>query len=112
MSAPIIAVAVIALAVFVEGQFAAFYYAISAHSPHSFEPSSMSGIDAAYFTIGTATTGSDIHPVSGAARLLVSAQQILSVFLLVIAITTAVGRVRSRPDDAPDVPTKPVPTGT
>jgi hypothetical protein len=107
-----IAIWVIAMAMFAEGTFAEIYHTMSAQSPHSFGPSPMSGIDAAYFAIGTATTGSDIHPVSGGARLLVSAQQIASLFLIVIAITTAVGRVRSRPDYAPDVPPQPVPTGT
>jgi hypothetical protein len=49
-------------------------------------------IDATYFTISTATTTGmgDIHPVSGAARLLVSAQMIASLYRVVIAITTAV----------------------
>jgi hypothetical protein len=107
MSPTVIAIFVIALAMFVEGTFAEVYYQMSAHSPHSFDPSSMSGIDAAYFTIGTATTGSDIHPVSGAARLWVSGQQIASVFLIVIAITTAVQRTRPPDEHAPGEPTEP-----
>jgi hypothetical protein len=55
----------------------------------------MSAIDAAYFTISTATTTGlgDIHPASGTARLVVSAQMIASVYLVVIAIGTAVGRI-------------------
>lgn len=85
------------------------YHAMSEHSPHSFDPSPLSGIDVAYFTIGTATTGSgDIRPVSGAGRLLVSAQQITTVYLVVIAITTAVERVRTRDEHAPGEPTTPV----
>jgi hypothetical protein len=86
---------VIEQAMFVEGTFAQIYHAMSAHSPHSFDPSPMSGIDAAYFTISTATTTGmgDIHPVSGNARLLVTAQMIASLYLIVIAITTAVQRV-------------------
>jgi len=52
----------------------------------------------------------DIHPVSGDARLLVSGQMVLSLYLVVIAVTTAAQRVIShgwdkqaatRPQDRP-----------
>ena len=63
----------IAPTIFVEGTFAELYYAMSANSPHSVGPPTLTGIDVAYFTISTATTTGigDIHPVSGAARLAV-----------------------------------------
>lgn len=101
-SVPIIVILVIELTMCVEGGFAQIYYEMSAHSPHSFDPYPLSGIDAAYFTISTATTSGigDIHPVSGAARLLVSAQMIANVYLVVVAITTAVQRARPRDDRA------------
>jgi hypothetical protein len=68
---------------------------MSVYSPHSFDPSPLTGIDAAYFTISTATTTGmgDVHPVSGGARLLVSGQMIASLYLVVIAISTAAQRV-------------------
>jgi Ion channel len=95
--ASVIALLVIAQAVLIEGAFAQLYYMLSAQSPHSFDHP-LTSIDAAYFTISTATTTGmgDIHPVSGTARLLVSAQMVASVFLVVIAITTAVQRVLAR----------------
>jgi hypothetical protein len=98
MAAPALVVAalVIEQAIFVEGTFAQIYHTTCAHNPHSFDQSSpMSAIDAAYFTISVATTTGlgDIHPASGAARLVVSAQMIASVYLVVIAIGTAVGRI-------------------
>ena len=98
----IIVILVIELTMCVEGGFAQIYYEMSAHSPHSVDPYPLSGIDAAYFTISTATTSGigDIHPVSGAARLLVSAQMIANVYLVVVAITTAVQRARPRDDRA------------
>jgi Ion channel len=113
----VVALLVIADAVLLEGIFADVYYAMSATLPHAFDPPTMTGIDAAYFTISTATTTGmgDIHPVSGTARVFVSAQMVTSVYLVAIAITTAVQRVlapaadenqqRHRRDDEP--PQKP-----
>jgi hypothetical protein len=93
--AAVIAVLVVCQAVYVDGIFADCYYALSAQSPRAFEPSPLTGSDAAYFTISTATTTGmgDIHPASSAARLIVSGQMVASLYLVVIAIGTAVGRV-------------------
>jgi hypothetical protein len=74
-----------------------WYFALSAASPQAFNVS-LTRIDAAYFTISTATTTGmgDIHPASAAARVLVSGQMIASLYLVVIAITAAVERVLDR----------------
>jgi hypothetical protein len=81
------------------GLFAVLYYALSVESPQAFNVP-LTRIDATYFTISTATTTGmgDIHPVSGAARLLVSVQMIASLYLVVIAIGTAAQRVLARDD--------------
>ena len=70
-------------------------HAMAAVWPRSFHPSPVGGIEAAYFTISTATTTGmgDIRPVSAGARLAVSAQMIASLYLIGIAITTAAQRV-------------------
>ena len=86
---------VVAGTVFIEGQFARHYFAMSALSPGSFDPRPpLSRIDATYFTISTATTTGmgDIHPASAYARLIVSAQMVFSFVLVVIAIGTALQR--------------------
>jgi hypothetical protein len=82
---------VVAGAIFIEGQFACHYYVICRIWPESFAPRILSRIDAAYFTISTATTTGvgDIHPASSYARLIVSAQMVFSFALLVIAIGMA-----------------------
>jgi hypothetical protein len=100
--AVVVAIVVVCRAVYVEGLFAVLYYALSVESPQAFNVP-LTRIDTAYFTISTATTTGmgDIHPVSGAARLLVSGQMIASLFLIVIAITTAVQRVLARADHPP-----------
>lgn len=80
-----------------EGLFAETYYALSARTPNAFN-APLSGVDAVYFTISTATsTGmGDLHPITSTARLLVSGQMVTSLYLTVVAITTAVQRVFSR----------------
>jgi hypothetical protein len=91
---------VVAGAVFIEGQFACHYFVICTVWPGSFTPPILSRIDAAYFTISTATTTGigDIHPASSYARLIVSAQMVFSFVLLVIAIGTALQREITRAD--------------
>jgi Ion channel len=76
-----------------EGIFAQIYDLLSANRPQAFS-SPLTGIDAAYFTISTATTTGmgDIHPVSGAARLLVTAQMVSSLALVVAALGIALNR--------------------
>ena len=95
----VVAIVVVCQAVYVEGLFAVLYYALSVESPQAFNVP-LTRIDATYFTISTATTTGmgDIHPVSGAARLLVSVQMIASLYLVVIAIGTAAQRVLARDD--------------
>ncbi|MGO9154175.1 ion channel [Mycobacterium sp.] len=102
---------VLAQVIFVEGFFALLYYALSAQSPQAFN-CSLTRVDATYFTISTATTTGmgDIHPVSGTARLLVSAQMVTSVYLVVIAITTAIQRVLARGEHG-DTSASGVPSG-
>ena len=82
---------VVAGAVFIEGQFACHYYVICRIWPESFAPRTLSRVDAAFFTISTATTTGigDIYPASSYARLIVSAQMVFSFVLLVVAIGTA-----------------------
>ena len=91
---------VVAGAVFIEGQFACHYFVICTVWPGSFAPPILTRIDAAYFTITTATTTGmgDIHPASSYARLIVSAQMVFSFILLVIAIGTALQRGLARAD--------------
>jgi hypothetical protein len=76
------------------GLFATFYYALSLRSPNSFS-SPLTRIDAVYFTMSTATTTGmgDIHPVSGTARLLVTGQMVLSLFLVAAALGIAFQRL-------------------
>jgi hypothetical protein len=112
LPAAFIAALVVLQAVYVEGFFALWYRGLSAASPQAFN-GPLSPVDAAYFTISTATTTGmgDIHPSSPAARLIVTAQMIASLYLIVIAITTAVQRVlapavhetqqQHRPSDEP-----------
>ena len=90
---------VVAGAVFLEGQFACHYFVISTIWPGSFTPP-LSRIDAAYFTICTATTTGlgDIYPASPYARLIVSAQMVFSFILLAIAIGTALQHEIARAD--------------
>jgi Ion channel len=80
-------------AILVEGIFAAIYYVMSFGSPGPFG-SPLTGIDAAYFTISTATTTGmgDIHPVTAAARLVVTAQMVVSLAVLVTALSVALDR--------------------
>lgn len=77
----------------VEGCFALGYYLFSAHDPGAFVPG-LSRIDAAYFTVSTATTTAmgDIHPASQVARLVVTCQMAGSLFLIVFALGTAMTR--------------------
>ena len=77
----------------VEGIFGQVYELLSATRPEAFN-SPLTGIDAAYFTISTATTTGmgDIHPVSSAARLLVTAQMVVSLALVVAALGVALNR--------------------
>ena len=90
---------VVAGAVFLEGQFACHYFVISTIWPGSFTPP-LSRIDAAYFTICTATTTGlgDMYPASPYARLIVSAQMVFSFILLAIAIGTALQHEIARAD--------------
>jgi hypothetical protein len=91
---------VVAGAIFIEGQFACHYFVICTVWPGSFTPPILSRIDAAYFTISTATTTGmgDIYPASSYARLIVSAQMVFSFILFVIAIGTALQRGLARAD--------------
>ena len=91
---------VVAGAVFIEGQFACHYYVICRIWPESFAPRILSRVDAAYFTISTATTTGigDIYPASSYARLIVAAQMVFSFILFVIAIGTALQRGLARAD--------------
>jgi len=109
----VVALLVIAQTIFTEGTFAELYYAMSANSPHFFDPPTLTGIDAAYFTITTATTTGmgDMHPISGTTRLVVSLQVIASLYLTAIAVTTAFQRVLARDDHPPDKPADPPPSG-
>ncbi|MBV9638751.1 MAG: two pore domain potassium channel family protein [Mycobacteriaceae bacterium] len=89
---------------YVEGWFALLYYVVSADSAApAFDPR-LSRIDAAYFTISTATTTgvADLHPVSGFARLLISVQIILSLFLIVTAAAIAFPMLSRAPVPAAD----------
>ena len=90
---------VVAGAAFIEGQFACHYFVISTIWPGSFTPP-LSRIDAAYFTICTATTTGlgDIYPASPYARLIVSAQMLFSFILFAIAIGTALQHEIARAD--------------
>ena len=94
---------VVAGTVCVEGIFAQFYYWLSLQSPSAFDTgasnAALSKIDAAYFTISTATTTGmgDIHPASQAARLLVTLQMVVSLFLVVLALGLALQRFIDRP---------------
>lgn len=72
---------------YVEGWFALLYYILSTDpTTLAFDPQ-LSRIDAAYFAISTATTTgtTDIHPVTGTVRLVVSVHMILSLFLVITA---------------------------
>jgi hypothetical protein len=61
--------------VYTEGYFAQWYYNMSAAHPDAFGHK-LTGVDAAYFAISTATTTGmgDIHPVTSDARLIVTGQ--------------------------------------
>lgn len=87
---------VFAAVLYVEGIFANAYYWLSQRSPAAFSET-LSRIDAAYFTVSTATTTGfgDIHPLSSSARLVVIAQMLVSGFLLVFAAGIAINRLFS-----------------
>ena len=95
---------VFAAVLYVEGIFANAYYWLSHRSPAAFNET-LNRIDAAYFTVSAAiTTGfGDIHPLSGSARLVVTAQMLVSGFLIVFAAGIAVNRLFSvaSPTSAP-----------
>lgn len=95
---------IFAAVVYVEGIFANAYYWLSHRSTGAFGET-LSRIDAAYFTVSTATTTGlgDIHPLSGTAQLVVIAQMIVSGFLLVFAGGIAINRLFSvaSPTSAP-----------
>lgn len=76
-----------------EGCFAVGYYLLSRMDTASFNPS-LNRVQAAYFAVSTATTTGigDIHPATDGARLLVTAQMTLSLFLVVTAISTVFTR--------------------
>lgn len=86
-----IAVTVLGAVSSIEGIFADTYYVFARSSAGAFG-GPFSKPDAAYFSISTATsTGmGDIHPLSGGARLLVTGQMVISVFLIVLALSTVV----------------------
>jgi hypothetical protein len=83
----VVLVQVLSATSYVEGWFALLYYIVSTDPTTQAFDIQLSRIDAAYFTIGTATTTgtADIHPVEGFARLVVCVQMVLSLFLLVTA---------------------------
>ena len=85
-----------------EGIFAMLYLGMSTRSPAAFsEP--LSRASAAYFTISTATTTGlgDIHPVTDSARMLVTAQMIVSLVVIAAALGTAFQRSLSRDSPSP-----------
>jgi hypothetical protein len=89
---------------YLEGEFAVMYWIWSHTStPNTVFSAVMSKPDAVYFAISTATaTGmGDIHPLSGGARLWVSGQLVLSLFLIVLALGIAVTRLAGRKDREP-----------
>ncbi|WP_133697024.1 ion channel [Mycobacterium sp. BK086] len=90
---------VIAFISFTEGAFACWYATLSAQSSEAFAPP-LSKVDAVYFTISTATTTGmgDIHPVSAAARMVVTVQMVLSLFLIAAALGVALQRFLSASD--------------
>ena len=84
---------------YIEGWFALLYYVLSADPRASAFYPQLSRIDAAYLTISTATTtgAPDLHPITGFARLLISAQLLVSLFLVVSAVGIAFQRFLPRP---------------
>ena len=103
----IVAARVVSSVVGIQGCFALGYYLFSARYHHAFNEV-LTRIDAAYFTVSTATTTGmgDIHPVSQAARLVVTAQMVASLFLVVTAVGTALARLLSRAERAVDLPAR------
>ncbi len=97
----IVAAQVLSSAVAIEGCFALGYFILSSRVPDAFN-SILTRIDSAYFAVSTATTTGlgDIHPVTQAARLLVTGQMVVSLFLVVIAVGTALTRLLNRPSQS------------
>jgi Ion channel len=91
----VVLIQVLSATSYIEGWFALLYYILSTDpTTPAFDPA-LGRIDAAYFTISTATTTgtADIHPTDGFARLVVCVQMILSVFLIVTAAGIALQRL-------------------
>ena len=95
----IVAAHVASAVIAIEGCFALAYYLLSARAPSSFAPGVLTRIDAAYFTVSTATTTGmgDIHPATETARLLVTGQMVVSLFLVVTALGVALTRLLTVP---------------
>ena len=93
----LVAAQVVSSVVGIEGCFALGYFLFSERHPNAFNET-LTRIDSAYFTVSTATTTGmgDIHPVSQAARLLVTVQMVASLFLVVTAIGTALTRLLNK----------------
>jgi Ion channel len=92
---PVVLLQVLSATSYAQGWFALLYYIVSTDSSaQAFDPP-LGRIDAAYFTIGTATTTgtADIHPVGGFTRLVVCVQMVLSLFLVVTAAGIAFQRL-------------------
>lgn len=79
--------------------FAWIYATLAARSPASFNKP-LTRIDAAYFALTTFTTTGfgDILPVSQSARLVVSVQMCLGVFIVIVGIGRAASVVRRSAD--------------
>jgi hypothetical protein len=95
------AVIVFAVLMLTEGLFAWFYLLLSDQSSSAaFCPAHPSHIQLLYFTISTATTTgmADIKPNNDSARILVSAQMLVSLILISGAIATAFNRVLNLKD--------------
>jgi hypothetical protein len=95
------AVIVFAILMLTEGLFAWFYLLLSDQSSSAaFSPAHPSHIQLLFFTISTATTTgmADIKPNNDSARILVSAQMLVSLILLSGAIATAFNRVLNLKD--------------
>lgn len=82
--------------------FTSVYWTLSWGSPSSFnEP--LTKMDALYFTLTTfSTTGyGDIHPLTEAARAVVSVQMMIDVLLLTVAAAIVINRAFERDEEAP-----------
>lgn len=83
------------------GTYSFLYWKLSQWNHHAFSEA-LTKIDATYFTVTIFTTTGfgDIHPDTGSARLLVTTQMLLAMFILTVVIAAAVSRfMGAEPDD-------------